>query len=218
MKRKVIKIAIVCMSLMIASAGGYLASRIWLKNNTNDQEFIPSHALYPYLTFQDMVTQMYVYPDRYIVDATVSSVGEAYTQYEPFECTITPAQLDVHTSFMNHTSIESVTFLQQGGTGPNMREPEGLTMYEGMDVVLFMTSLRYVLHPAAIFPVSNGNVVLNSEVLEHFDPSEVTTMSTDELEPDIRKQISLDTVYVMPKEAFIAEIIAILEEASPSSE
>jgi hypothetical protein len=234
MKHKVIKVAIICLSLMIASAGGYLASLIWLNHISNDTSsynaevidenemtIITSSALYPEFSFQEMVSHELA---TYIVDATVTSVGDTYMEYliydEEREPTypITPVQLDVHSSLKNDTSLESVAFLEEGGAMANqIKKPVPYTMYEGMDVVLFINPHGYLFNPAAFFLVSNGNVVLNKVALEYIDPSKVTSMSVEELEADVEELLKSDNVSaisVMPKEAFLAEISAILVESS----
>ena len=218
MKKKISVVIIICMAICITAILGYSYGK---SNGKTELPVYESMAIYPEFSMPELTERAST-----IVSATVVNIGDTYIEEIPVSVTenpnevsevlynpITPITLEVESSLKGNVTMNTITYYEEGGiTSTYIQLPDGYTMEEGMEVILFLNEEGYSWGAQSIFPIVDNEVILNKMALEYLDDSEVLVINTSQIENNVRSQITDSTVSVIDKEEFLSIIEEIVNK------
>ena len=212
------RIVIICGLLICLTAiGGFLYGKEQRRQQIKDLPVIENMATYPAYTLAQLTDEA-----TYIVEATVSRVKDskmekvdAYYIDEsgkkvdcPSYFPITPVVLEVKQVIKGEMISKRMTYYEEGGaTETHIELPPGIAMREGMELIFFLNEKGYGLGGGqGLFPVYGDKVKVTNVLTEYLEGPMVTTMRSDEIEPEVWNLESNQDLYVMGKEDFISDV------------
>lgn len=218
MKKKIKSVLIVCGTLLLIAIAGYSTG---VKNSAKELPVYENTSVYPAFSLPQLTDTA-----TFIVRAEVTEVGDTILKEIPVSLTenpeeatesisypVTPIILTVHSSVKGDNIGNELIYYEEGGiTSTYIQLPDGYAMEEGMDVILFLNPNGYCWGAQSIFPIVGDNVILNNMAVEYVGESNVSVLETQSLNSNIRSQIDVQTVNVMPADEFISIIQSIAAE------
>lgn len=218
MKKKFISLFIIVSVFLLTAIAGY---SVGARNNMSELPVYENTAVYPAFSLPQLTDTA-----TFIVDAEVVKVGDTFLKEIPLSLTenpedatesitypVTPITLAVHSTIKGDNIGNEFIYYENGGiTSSYIQLPDGYAMEEGMDVILFLNVGGYSWGAQSIFPIVDGNVILNNMAMEYVDENNVSALETQSLNSNIRSQIDAHSVDVMPVDDFISLIQSIAAE------
>lgn len=174
-----------------------------------------STSIYPKLTLPQLTDKASYIVNAKVIDVedtinneiAVSLTGNPDDITETVYTPVTPVILEVKSKLKGDINTDTITYYEDGGVTPSyVQLPDGYTMKEGMDVIIFLNNTGYCWGAQSIFPVTGNYVILNNTAIEYIDSQDISVINKDEIQEDIREQINSVNVNVMDIEKFTSVV------------
>lgn len=201
-----------------------IAVLVYQTGTTVNTKAIPvyeSTTDYPELTL-DSLTDM----ASYILLAEVKEIGEPIQEEisesvtekhsekaEVHNFLVTPVVLKVQKAIKGSVIDKEFIYYEEGGVTPDyIQLPDGYTLEEGMEIILFLNREGYCWGAGSMFPVVGNKIILNETARDYFDEKDVSVWDTQDLISDYTSQINSQSVSLVSLENFVEVIQRIIEQ------
>lgn len=209
------KIFAFCALIAVVALAGY---SIGIINNKN-LPVVESTTIYPEFDMPSLTNTA-----TYIVRAKVENVGDTILKELPVSLTenpeestetisypVTPITLHITDFIKGNTDNQTLIYYEDGGTTSSyIQLPNGYSLDNDMDIILFLNEDGYCWGEQSMFPVIDNKVILNEMAVTYIDANLISTVPLEEVsEINYRNQIKKDTVSTMDIDDFTNTIRAL---------
>lgn len=185
---------------------------------TKNLPVVHSSALYPSMNLASLCSESsIVFRGRVeevrstvMKDIQVSVTEDASDVSDTITSPETPVILSVEELYKGDSARDSYTYIEEGGTTSTHVVLPSFQLRKGMEVILFLNDAGYGWGMQSIFPIVDGQVILNEAVWNDVDMSKIQEVAVSSLtSKTVRASYETNLVTdvkVMDEESFVSVI------------
>lgn len=185
---------------------------------TKNLPVVHSSALYPSMNLASLCSESsIVFRGRVeevrstvMKDIPVSVTEDASDVSDTITSPETPVILSVEELYKGDSARDSYTYIEEGGTTSTHVVLPSFQLRNGMEVILFLNDAGYGWGMQSIFPIVDGQVILNEAVWNDVDMSKIQEVAVSSLtSKTVRASYETNLVTdvkVMDEESFVSVI------------